>query len=216
MTITQACSSGIRMKLLTSVMALLLIAVTAGAAEPSLQFDPSEVMLSGAVPGSRISWVGIVREFDGSVPRLRIVRGLEPAESMGQLTLASGLDTSCSVWAVGGVDQSLTLIHAGDRCAISEDPIAVTAIAGADRIIIESSIVFGNYLGLENSAWRFSVRDGSELDADGKINDQIVILLSTLQSLKNSPAPPETIGVGDTLLLLDSDQMRATAVEVQP
>jgi hypothetical protein len=206
------------MKILTSVIALLLIAPGAHAAKnlPTFQFGQTEVMLSGAIPGNRISWVGMVREFDGSVPRMRIVRGLEVAAAGEELSLAAGLDPSCSAWAVGGVDQSLTMVQSGDRCAISEDPIAVTAIPGQDRFVVESSIVFGNYLGLENSAWRFSVRDGSELDADGKINDQIVILLSTLESLKESPAPPETIGEGDTLLLLDSDQMRATAFEVQP
>lgn len=203
------------MKLVTSVLAILLIAAGAHAAQPSFQFGETDVLLSGAIPGNRISWVGMVREFDGSVPRLRIVRGLEVVTATG-LSLAPGLDPSCSAFAVGGVDQSLTMVQAGDRCGVSEDPIVVTAVPGADRFTVESSVAFGNYLGLENSAWRFSVRDGSELDADGKINDQIVILLSTLESLEDSPAPPETIGVGDTVLVLDSDQNRAAAVEVQP
>lgn len=204
------------MKLLTSLMALLILSAAAYAADqPSVQFDPSEVVLNGAKPGNKISWVGMVREFNGSVPSLRIVRGLEPAKGKGELSLAKGFDPSCSVWAIGGIDDPMTIVRSGNRCAMSDEPIQVKAVPGTDRITIHSSIVFGHYLGRKNSAWRFAGRDGSEVDADGAINGQIVISLKAMGKLKGSPKPPESIGVGDTLLLLDSDRMRATAVEVQ-
>lgn len=204
------------MKLLTSLLAFLFLSQAAHAVdEPALRFDPDEVVLSGAKPGNKISWVGMVREFHGSVPSLRVVRGMEPAKGKGELSLAKGFDASCSLWAVGGIDEPMTVVRAGNRCAMSQEPIKVTALSGTDRITVHSSIVFGHYLARKNSAWRFAARDGSDLDLDGKINGQIVLALSAMGKLKGSPHPPAAIGLGDTLLLLDSDQMRATAVEVQ-
>jgi hypothetical protein len=157
----------------------------------------------------------MVREYVRSVPQLRIVRGLEPATGRGELSLGKGFDPSCSVWAVGGIDEPMTVVRSGARCGMSAEPIKVIAQSGADRITVHSSIVFGHYLGRKNSAWRFSLRDGSDLDGDGTVNGEIVIALSAMGKLQGSPHPPASIAVGDTLLLLDSDRMRAAAIEVQ-
>lgn len=204
------------MKLLTSFMALFLVSTAAGAADPpSLRFDSNEVVLNGAAPGNKISWVGMVREFSGPTPQIRIVRGLEPAKGKGELSLGKGFDPSCSVWAVGGVDEPMTVVRGGELCGVSPEPIKVRVMAGDDRFTVYSSIIFGHYIARKNSAWRFALRDGSDLDADGTVNGEIVITLSAMGKLKGSPHPPASIRAGDTLLLLDSESMRVAAVEVR-
>ena len=204
------------MKLFASVL-LLLAAVGAHAADqPALQFTSDEVVLTGAAPGNKITWVGMVRDFDRTIPRLRIVRGLEPVKGKSDLSLGKGFNPSCSVWAVGGVDEPMTVIRAGNRCSMSTETIRVTATPGADRFTVYSAVVYGHYIARKNSAWRFAIRDGSDLDADGEVNGAIVIALSTMRKLKGSPHPPQTISVGDTVLVLDSVEMRAAAVEVRP
>ena len=202
------------MNRITPLLAVLLFTVGLHADTPTLQFSADGVALTGAKPGNRISWVGMVREFDGTLPVLRIVRGLEPFTGARELSLGNGFDPSCSVWAVGGIDEPMTVVRSGDRCAISDEAIDASAAAGATQFIVRSSIVFGHYIGRKHSAWRFGVRDGSDLDADGQINGEIVIALSTMQKLKGSPHPPDVISAGDTLLLLDSDQMRVSVLEV--
>lgn len=202
-----------RLGLIALVLFTLPVAARAADA-PELEFTADEVMLTGTTPGRMLSWVGMVREFDRTVPRLRIVRGLGPSKGGGDLSLGKGFDPSCSVWAVGGIDEPMTVVRAGARCSISSEAIRVTALPGASRLTIHSSIAIGHYIARRNSAWRFAVRDGSDLDADGEINGQIVMTLDTMGRLKGGPPPPKAISVGDTLLLLDSDRMRATAVEV--
>jgi hypothetical protein len=146
---------------------------------------------------------------------MRIVRGLELVTGSGEVSLSTGLDSSCSLWVAGSLGSSSTVIRSGDRCGASSATIQIAAVEGADRLVIDSTIAVGQYLAVNGTVWSFSVRDGSELDADGKINDQIVLPLSSMAPVSSETAqPPSAIAFGDSFLVLDPDTMRASTIEV--
>lgn len=201
------------MKQILVLFALLGTAWPASA-EVTLQLSNSNALVSGLPMDRRVSWVGVVREVVDGVSRVRIIRGMERVTG-NQLSLVTGLDPSCSVWSVAALTGPTVSVLKGDRCA-SDDDIEFSARPGKHEIVVHATAVYGQYLVADESAFRFALRDGSDLDADGKMNGEIVIPLGSMAPLEEGTEAPQTIFAGDRVILVDPDEMRATASEVEP
>jgi hypothetical protein len=202
------------MKRLLLILALSIVTISARATEPTLNLGSGGASLTDVQLGRKFSWVGAVRERIDGLFHVRIVSGVDQA-SGSEISLGTGFDPACSVWSIGAVDESTAIVRLGDRCG-SEETIEFTAIPGRHQIVVKSSVVFGQYIAAGDSAYSFALRDGSELDADGKINDEIAIELGSMIPSEVDTEAPQTIAAGDRVLLVDPEHMRAAAAEVEP
>ena len=184
---------------------------------PSVAFGRSGVTVAGLKPGTRLAWLGMIREPRKHRSATRIVRGFAPATPGSSFSIDyENADTSRSLWVVADVDNGSAVQAKPAASIVSQHAIPIQAVAGKSAITVGSSAVEVLYVRPHGGAWTFSVADGGGRDGDRLQNGTIVVPLASLTALKGNPHPPSTVESGDLVLVLDPDLMRSAAVEVQP
>jgi hypothetical protein len=157
-------------------------------------------------PGARVAWMTLTREPVGNHYRLRIQRGLQTADSNGQVFVAQGgADEACTLWLAAAVDgqQLVTLNVAADSYSSSTETVPHAAVIGATAITIESRQAEVIYVRRQVGAWFLSAMNGGLGDQDGAQNTVITIPLSSLQPFPGNPSAPASVQHGDLILVLD-------------
>ena len=190
-------------------------AVAAGRALPQVAFSRGGVTISGLSPGTRVAWLGMIREPRENHTRTRIVRGFQPVTPQGSFAIdAEHADESRGLWAVVDVGTGASVHARSPRAVASKRSIVVAAPAGSATIGIESGAIELLYVRPPSRAWRFAVADGGGLDADGEQNGTIVVALPSMKPLHGQAGGPSGTERGDVLLLLDPRQLRTDTVEI--
>lgn len=182
---------------------------------PQVSFDRGGVQVAGVRPGTRIAWLGLIREPRQTHSLNRIVRGFEVATPNGSLSIPStDADRARGLWVVADVGTGAA-VHAKTARAVTVGAaIGVEAAAGNASVSIASSTIELLYVRPPARAWTFSVDDGGGLDGDGVQNGKIVVALQSLQALHGQAGAPAAIESGDVLLLLDARYLRTATVEI--
>jgi len=200
---------------ITTLVCAAIVAVTSQA---SLHFDfaggPPSVR--GLARGTKIAWMGMLRERAGGRSRMTVLRGVEPVTPDGHLTVGrTDRDFSRSIWLVAELDGPAVLQGGAPGYPAARDSIAVRAVNGEAVITVHSPSIHLTCVRRKGGGvWMFAASDGSSVDADGLQDGTIVIRLDALVPYRGNPNPPATLLAGDLLLLLDPKGNRATAREV--
>jgi hypothetical protein len=199
-------------------IACLALAATAYAAErafPQASFSRDGVTVSGLRPGTRVAWLGMLREPRGTHSRTRIVRGFEPVTPNGSFAIElANADETRGVWAIADVGTGASIHARSPGTVVSMRSIPVAAAAGNQTISVESAAIELLYVRPPAKAWTFAVSDGGGLDADGAQNGTIVIALSSLKPLHGNKDAPSSVERGDVLLFLDPRVPRTATLEI--
>jgi hypothetical protein len=198
------------------VLALLCVGVglplSGQANTVQVVYGSDEVTVQGVAAGTRLFWIGVIRDQYGDQSRVRFVRGSAPATP--KLSLVSGMPTRRSRWLIVSPGNSLTVTSSAPTYGTSSDLVVTRAVAGDDRISIISARIHGTYV-RGQQAWAFGAADGTEIDLDHEVNGTIVLALSTLTRYRGNPHAPDVVRKGDGILLADPSQGRLTFVEVK-
>lgn len=201
------------------VLAWLLFAGAAMAAErglPQVAFSRGGVIVSGLRAGTRVAWLGMIREPRQNHSRTRIVRGFEPVTPQGSFAIdAANADQARGLWAIADVGTGASVHARSPRAVASRRAIRAAASAGSPTVSIESGAIELLYVRPPARAWSFAVADGGGLDADGVQNGTIVVALSSLKPLHGNGDTPAAVERGDVLLFLDPRQLRTATLEIQ-
>lgn len=200
------------------VFVWILLAGTALGADralPQVAFSPNGVLVGGLRAGTRVAWLGMVREPLQNHSRTRIVRGFQPVTPQGSFAIdAANADRTRGLWAIVDVGTGAS-VHARSPGAVaSRRSIRATASAGSPTVSIEGGAVELLYVRPPGRAWSYAVADGGGLDADGAQNGTIVVALSSLEPLHGDGDRPAAVQRGDVLLFLDPRQLRTATLEV--
>jgi hypothetical protein len=200
-------------------LACTLLAGGASAAEralPHAAFTGEGVTVSGLRAGTRVAWLGMIREPRGTHSRTRIVRGFEPVTPKGSFAIIfANADQSRGIWAIADVGTGASIHARSPRAVVSARPIPIAASVGGSTVVIEGEAIELLYVRPPAKAWTFAVSDGGGLDADGTQNGTIVVALTSLKALHGGKDAPSSVERGDVLLLLDPRVPRTATVEIQ-
>lgn len=181
---------------------------------PQLTFEAGATWLRGG-SGMHVAWLGMVRTWDGSHARISFVRGSKPIPE-GGLSLGQGKDTTHSIWAVTGAQESFSILKPSTAHRISPEPIEVVAMAGGTEIAIRGGVVHGLYVRPDGTTWAFAVGDGDLTDSGAANDGWIVLSLSTLSRFTGNPPAPDKLRASDKILLIDAEDSRGSIVRVMP
>lgn len=196
-------------------LAAVIAAVSAFADPPTVTFTAGGVAIGGVKPGTKVVWLGMIRERVGSHTRVRFVRGLEPATPSGKIEIPeAGADRAHAIWVVADAGSGSSRKSAAPGFAQSTGGITIRATPGAASVAIESAYVELVYVRPHRGAWSFGTGDGSTIDADGQPNGVVVMPLSALKRFQGNPNPPEQVEEGDVILAIDSYRIRSAQLVV--
>jgi hypothetical protein len=201
-----------------AIVSLLVAATTALAAladPPTILFTPGGVSLGGIAPGTKVAWLGMIRERVDNHTRVRFERGYGPATPAGKIEIAEkGASTAQAIWLVADASSGLARRSAAPGFVHSSADISIRAESGDRSIAIESAVVELLYVRPKKGAWSFGTGDGSDLDADAAANGVVTMLLSDLRDLQGNPHPPEQVKEGDLILVIDPYRIRTSQLVV--
>lgn len=190
-------------------------AMGADRALPQVAFSRDGVLVSGLRAGTRVAWLGMIREPRQNHSRTRIVRGFQPVTPQGSFAVdAANADRTRGLWAIADVGTGASVHARSPGAAASRRSIRAAASAGSPAVSIESGAIELLYVRPPARAWSFAVADGGGLDADGVQNGTIVVALSSLKPLHGNGERPSAVERGDVLLFLDPRQLRTATLEV--
>jgi hypothetical protein len=180
-----------------------------------LEFGGGGVSVRGAIQGSRLAWMGMIRVPHTFHTEVRILHGFGEAVPENELVVSvEQADTSRGMWAFADVDHGAAAHANSPTMRTSGRAIEIHAVEGGDRVEIKSAAVEILYVRPRIGAWRFSVADGGGLDADLLPNGTIVMPLASMTALGGNPQVPASIQEGDLILVIDPRGLRSTSMEV--
>ena len=201
-----------------AAVACTLFAVAGLAADralPQVAFSRGSVTVSGLRAGTRVAWLGMIREPRQNHSRTRIVRGFQPVTPQGAFSIdAADADRTRGLWAIADVGTGASVHARSPRAVASRRGIRVAAPAGSATIAVESGAIEVLYVRPPARAWSFAVADGGGRDADGVQNGTIVVALPSMKPLHGQSGGPSVTERGDVILVLDPRQLRTGTVEV--
>jgi hypothetical protein len=182
---------------------------------PSLTFSAGGVSIGGVRPGTKLVWLGMIRERVDAHVQVRFVRGLQPATPAGKIDVPEqNADQARAVWVVADVDSGTGRKGAAPGFLHSAAEIVIRATAGQPAFAIESAAVELLYVRPHRGAWSFGAGDSSERDADHESDGTIVVSLSSLRRFEGNPHPPDVIEPGDLILVIDPYRIRTAQMVV--
>lgn len=198
-----------------TVITAVIAAFAAFADPPTVTFTENGVAIGGVAPGTKIAWLGMIRERAGAHARVRFERGFGPATPAGKLEIAeAGADRAHAIWVVADVGSGSARRSAAPGFVHSSAGIVIDATPGGVSVAIESAMVELVYVRPKRGAWSFGTGDGSTLDADGESNGVVVMPLSALNRFQGNPHPPEQVEEGDVILVIDPYRIRSGQLAV--
>jgi hypothetical protein len=209
-------------RLCTLFVAIVLAALPAFSEtrEPSIQFAPSVVTVTGA-PGAAVAWISVSRGRDRGVSRLRSARGSAVANQLGVVTTSADAESGRAIWIAANVAAGDVTIATPAGYAPSAVPVRIDASAGATSVGVAAPVMKLLYVRPGEGAWTFSGKDGVPLeggyalmDGDGTQNALITVPLEALVPLDGAPQPPSSVRAGDVICVIDSRWMKVGKVVV--
>lgn len=196
----------------------VMAALSAFGDPPTITFTAGGVTLAAVKPGTKLVWLGMIREPEGSQARVRFVRGLETATPAGKIEIGeAAANQAQAIWVVADVSSGDARRSAAPNFVHSPSEIVIDARPGATSIDIESAMVELVYVRPRGGggAWSFGTGDGSLLDGDHENNGTIRLSLSSLKGFQGNPHPPEQVQEGDVILAIDPVRIRSSQLAVK-
>jgi hypothetical protein len=201
--------------------ALLLIAVTAHAAPPQIQFQSGAVTASGVSPSGQVAWFSVAREATGAGSQI-VRREAVVADGDGDGVVRMDLDKPVpprSIWAAVDLKTGEYALATPESYPLREVTFAPGTIhpgaGGVDRLDVDGREFVELFVARPAvGAWALTLWDGAEGDEDGPANRRISGALSRLEPVDASPAPPATFKPGDVIVMMDANTMQVAAIRL--
>lgn len=214
-------------------MTVLALGAASGTAQPpttppapppplALSFGPDGATVSGLSPGDSVAWLALDRRVLASASYLEEharVTADDDGDGAVLLPLAEGIPPQ-SVWAAVDLASGEPVVAAPSGSRAREIQLPATALqhgAGGrlDRIVKAGRLVHALLVRPEVGSWKLVLGDGGTADDDGQANGSVAFVLSQLEPMTaDGPPPPEELAGGDTLVLLDPDDLSYAVVRV--
>lgn len=205
------------------LLSLLLVGLAplTASAQLALTFEPQAVVANGVTPNAQVAWLGVVRDATGVSNRAWVTQEIGgPADGQGSASLVpSGPLGPKAVWAAVDLSTGGLALAAPEPSPLREEPLGPGALLAGpggevDRVLFPHRRAALLLVRPGEGAWSLVVGDGSAADADGAVDNAIVVTLPDLTPLGSSAAPPSALQSGDVLAIVDPESLTVTAAEL--
>ncbi len=206
-----------------SAVAAFLALPWAGTAQPApspgpaISFDSGGVTATGVTPKGRIVWFSVAREFSRHaltiVARQEIVAD-EDGDGAVRFKLEGEVPEQ-SYWFAVDLESGAYAVAAPAGYELRRADLPERALpAELAHFELDRPFVYAVLVRPKVGAWRLRAGDGGEADEDGAPDGTLRARLQALESLGESPPPPEKLAPGDLLLVVDPNEMEILTAEL--
>lgn len=176
----------------------------------TVELDETGIVVSGAAPDARLLLFVVAQEIEHYITTLTRRELVLTSEGDGTLTFEPDRPIApLSVWAVIELATGRTAVAVPESFELRELTVSPTAVSPTGDTL-ELELLQAEIVLVRPAAgvWTTTVGDGGRGDLDQMPDGSLRAGLESLRALDGSPPPPDALGVGDVLLLLDPLDLR--------
>jgi hypothetical protein len=211
---------GFSIAVIASLWSVAASAVPPPPVVPSIAVNAGGVAISGLTPGAPAIVFSITHEKRGYVTGYaRHDYLLRSADALGNASVNVAPVSPISVWCVVDLQTGAYATTAPASYTLRRSPLPNGALRAVDngqlnRLRLKHDFLEVLWVRPGVGAWRASVGDGGESDADHAVDGHLSIAPEQMEALGVSPPPPNHYLPTDTFILVDPDTMELFGMPV--